>query len=147
MKSTVAIKDVKPVTFENAHASVDGECVVFTVKDATGNTGHIAIKWLDLGLAAQMIARGAEKASAARTLLGKSSDFAPEPGLNAQLVKVFQVSEVPAKRLKILSLQSPTGFRCDFAIPLDARDQRDRSLLRAMSEELLSDGMDKQQPM
>ena len=59
--------------------------------------------------------------------------------LTAQLVSTFQVSEFPEQKLKILSLKSPAGFRCDFAIPTDALDQRGRLYPRAIAEELLSD--------
>ncbi len=31
------------------------------------------------------------------------------------------VSEMPHQHLKVLSLASPTGFRCDFAIPTNAQ--------------------------
>lgn len=137
-KAAFAIPDVKPVKIENSIVSVDGELLVLVVKDKRGNTGHIALDWLDIGISCQLIARGAEKAAARRRELKKSDDFIGGP-IKAQLVKTFQVSDFPDQKLKVLSLQSLTGLRCDFAIRTDMVDQRGRSYPHAIAEELIGD--------
>jgi hypothetical protein len=137
MAAPIQIHDVKAITFENFAVSSDGEMVVFTVRDITGIGGHIGLDWLTLSTTVQLIGRGAEAAAKARKQLGKSDDFNPVGGITAQVVSTFQVSEYP-NGLKILSLQSPTGFRCDFAIP-NATDQLGRAMTRAIAEELLRD--------
>ncbi len=109
------------------------------MRDKSGNVGHIAVDWLNLSPLVQLIGRAAEKASEIRRSLGKSDDFDGSSDLSAQIVSTFQVSEFPEQKLKVLSLQSPIGFRCDFAIPTDAVDQLGRSLPRAIAEELLED--------
>jgi hypothetical protein len=136
---TDQISDVKPITFERFDISADGELLIFEVCDKRGNKGHIAIDWLKLGITVQLLCRAAERGADARRTLGKSDDFMPKGDLTAQLVSGFQVSEYPDKKLKILSLQSPVGFRCDFAISTEMVDQRGRSLPRAIAEELLED--------
>jgi hypothetical protein len=135
----VVLKDVKPITFEHFVISADGDQVVIQVKDKAGGIGHIALNWLHLGIASQLIIRAAEDASKVRRLLGKDDIFTGGPGLSAQLVSTFQVSEYPDQKLKVLSLQNPVGFRCDFAIRTDMVDQRGRSMPRAIAEELLAD--------
>lgn len=144
-KPIQTLHDVKPVSFEQYHISEDGEQIVFTVHGKGGGVGHIAIDWLKLSLAIQLIQQAGEEAAEVRAHLGKSDDFAADEGCTAQLVKTFQVSELVDQNLKILSLQSPTGFRCDFAIPTDAVDQRGRSFPRAIAEELLSDAKTERQ--
>jgi hypothetical protein len=127
------------VTFERLVISSDGEMIVFEVRDGTGNVGHIGIDWLALSTTVQLIGRGAEEASKARRLLGKSDNFDSKKQVSAQLVPTFQVSDLSGQNLKILSLQSPVGFRCDFAIPTNKADQLGRPLHRATAEELLAD--------
>jgi hypothetical protein len=134
-----AIADVKPVTFQRFDISTDGETIVFELRQTGGGVGHIGIKWLDLSLAVQLIGQAAEKSSEVRRSLGKSDNFDGRGELTAQLVSTFQVSEYSDQKLKVLSLHSPIGFRCDFAIPTDAVDQRGRPYPRAIAEELLSD--------
>ena len=133
------IEDVKSVTFERYMISDDGEKIVFEVRDKPGNVGHIAVDWIKLSLIVQLIGRAAEKASEVRRSLGKSDDFDGLSELSVQIVSTFQVSEYPEKKLKVLSFQSPTGFRCDFAIPTETTDQRGRRFPRAIAEELLED--------
>ena len=133
------IDNVKPVTFERFAISDDGEKIIFEVRDKSGNVGHISVDWLKLSLIVQMIGQAAKKAMEVRRSLGKSDDFDGSTGLDAQLVSRFQVSEYPDQKLKILSLHSPTGFRCDFAIPTETVDQRGRRFPRAIAEELLED--------
>ena len=133
------IEDVKPVTFERFMISDDGEKIIFEVHDKSGNAGHIAVDWLNLSITVQMIRRAAEKASEVRQSLGKSDDFDGSSELIAQIVSGFQVSEIPEENLKILTLKSTTGFRCDFAISTEMVDQRGRSFPRAIAEELLED--------
>lgn len=133
------IKDVKPVTFESFKISADGEQVIFELCDKSGNTAYIAVEWLKLGLTVQLIGRAAEKALEARRSLGKSDLFDGSGELTPQLVSTFQVSEFPDQNIKLLSLHSPTGLRCDFAIPTDVTDQRGRHYPRAIAEELLAD--------
>ena len=123
MVATVNIPDVKAITFERFIVSTDGEQLVFMVRDRLGAQGHIAINWLALSNTVQMIHRAAEKGAEVRSALGKSDNFYPGPNLTAQIVSTFQVSEYPDEKLKILSLQSPTGFRADFAIRTDTPDQ------------------------
>src|SRR5579871_5134804 len=106
------LHDVKAISFEGYNISTDGEMIVFTVRDRAGNSGHVALDWLALSTTVQLIGRGAEDAAAARKKLGKSDDFKSVAGLVMQAVSTFQVSQHP-NGLKILSLQSPTGFRCD----------------------------------
>ncbi len=141
---TYKIENVKSVTFESFAISDDGEQIVFEVRDKSSNAGHIAVDWLKLSLVVQLFGRAAENASEVRGSLGKSDDF-DGSSVSAQTVSGFQVSEYPAKNLKLLSLQSPVGFRCDFAIPTDTVDQRGRSLPRAIAEELLRDANEIQQ--
>ncbi len=133
------IDNVKPVTFKRFIISDDGEKIIFEVHDKADKVGHIAVDWLDLGFTDQLIGRAAEAGAKARRALGKSDIFDGSSDLTAQLVSMFQVSEFPDQKLKILSLQSPIGFRCDFAIPTDAVDQRGRLYPRAIAEELLAD--------
>ena len=133
------IPNVKPVTFRRFAVSDDGEMIVFEVDDRKGSKGHIGISWLSLSETVQLIGRGAEAAAEARRRLGKSDDFPGLGDLTAQLVSTFQVSELPTKNLKILSLQSPVGFRSDFAIPTNTKDQRGRPFPQAIAEELLHD--------
>jgi hypothetical protein len=141
------IDDVKPVTFERFDVSADGELLIFQVRDKRGNNGHIAIDWLTLGLTSQFLSQAAEKGAQVRQSLGKSDDFTPKSDLKAQLVSGFQVSEYPDQKLKILTLQSPVGFRFDFAISTEVSDQRGRSMPRAIAEELLHDaGTGRQRP-
>jgi hypothetical protein len=135
--------DVKAISFEGYDVSSDGELVIFTVRDKAGTSGHIAVDWLALTTTIQLIGRGAERAAQARKQLGKSDDFTPVGGITAQVVSSFQVSEYP-NGLKILSLQSPTGFRCDFAIP-NTSDQLGRTMSRAIAEELLKDSTQERQ--
>ena len=138
-KPKYKISDVKPVTFERFFVQDDGERIIFEIRDKNGVTGHIAVDWRNLGLTAQLIGRAAEKGAEIRRTLDKSDIFDGSEALTAQLVSTFQVSEFPEQKLKILSLQSPAGFRCDFAIPTDALDQRGRLYPRAIAEELLAD--------
>ena len=133
------IADVKPVTFEQFSISDDGEMLIFEVHDKSGNVGHIGINWLHLSVMVQLIGRAAEKASEARHSMGKSDFFEGPSSITAQIVSGFQVSEFPEEKLKLLSLVSPTGFRCDFAIPTGMLDQRKRPLHLAIAEELVLD--------
>lgn len=139
------LKNVKPITFERFMISDDGESVIFELHDKSGNVGHITVKWLNLSIVAQMLGQVAEKAASVRNSLGKTDDFDGSSRLTAQLVSRFQVSELPDNNLKILSLQSPVGFRCDFAIPTDTVDQRGRSYPRAIAEELLAEAIENTQ--
>lgn len=136
MPKTDAIQDVKPVTFEKFMISEDGEQVVFEIRDRSGQSGHIAINWLNLAITVQLFGRAAEKASERRGSLGKS-DLFDGSAITPQLVSTFQVSAYPTRNLKILSLHSPVGFRCDFAIPTNTVDQLGRAFPRAIAEELL----------
>jgi hypothetical protein len=136
---TTDIPDVKPITFERFYVSKDGELLIFELRDKSGNKGHISVNWLALTTTVQLIGRAAEAAAKIRKSLGKSDDYSPAPGLSAQVVSAFQVSEFPVEKMKLLTLQSPVGFRCDFAIPTDKPDQLGRSLPRAIAEELLRD--------
>ena len=136
---TYDLADVKAVTFDRCMVSDDGELLIFEVRDKRGNKGHIAVDWLKLGLTAQLLRNAAEKGAERRKSLGKSDDFVPREDLKAQLVTGFQVSEYPNEKLKVLTLQSPTGLRSDFAISTDMVDQRGRSMPRAIAEELLAD--------
>lgn len=145
MAPTVQIPDVKAITFEGFNISTDGELLIFTLKDASGNKGHIAINWLSLTTTTQLINRAAEKAAETRASLGKSDSFYPGREMTAQLVSTFQVSEFPSHNLKVLSLQSPVGFRCDFAIPTNTKDQLGRPYPRAIAEELLRDSSKERQ--
>ncbi len=142
MSRSQNITDVKPVTFETFHISEDGEKVVFEVRDKAGNSGHIAIDWLKLSTMVQLIGRAAEKASEVRRAIGKQDLFDGSLPVDVQLVSKFQVSEFPAEKLKLLSLHSPTGFRCDFAIPTETHDELGRPFHRALAEELLSEASD-----
>ena len=132
------ISDVKSVTFERFYISADAESMIFEVRSPAGTVGHISIEWSNLMTTKQLMERAAEKCAEARKTLGKSNLYEGK-GLTAQLVSGFQVSEIPANHLKVLSLQSPVGFRCDFAIPTNKPDQRGRSMDRAIAEELLLD--------
>ena len=144
---TEQVPDVKPISFERFNPSTDGELIVFEVRDKAGNKAHIAVDWLALTTTVQLFGRAAEAAAKVRKSLGKSDDYTPAPGLSAQVVSTFQVSEYPDHDLKVLSLQSPVGFRCDFAIPTKMTDQFGRSLPRAIAEELLRDSTkERQQP-
>ena len=138
-KPPLQVHDVKPVTFEGHMVSSDGEQLVFILRDKIGNVGHIAVDWRNLGLTVQLIGRAAEAGARARQKLGKSDVFDGSGELTAQIVSTFQVSEIPERHLMILSLQSPTGFRSDFAIPTNTVDQRGRPYPRAIVEELLAD--------
>jgi hypothetical protein len=141
------IQDVKALSFQRFVISADGELLVFEVHDKAGNKANIAIDWLSLTTTVQLFGRAAEAAAKARKTLGKSDDYKPAPGLSAQVVSTFQVSEFPANDMKLLSLQSPVGFRCDFAISTKTTDQLGRSLPRAIAEELLRDSTkDREQP-
>jgi len=144
-KPTYEISDVKLITFERFLIQDDGERIIFEIKDRHGTVGHIAVDWLNLGLTVQLIGRAAEAGAEARRALDKSDMFDGSSDLTPQLVSTFQVSEFPDQNLKVLSLQSPTGFRCDFAIPTDTVDQRGRLYPRAIAEELLADMNDIQQ--
>lgn len=139
------IPNVKPVTFESYLISADGEQVIFEVKDRAGNKGHIALDWLKLSQTVQLIGRGAEEAASIRQKLGKADYLTDASGLSFQIVAGFQVSDYPALNAKLLSLQSPTGFRADFAIPTDNTDQLGRALPRALAEELLRDAPSEKQ--
>ena len=133
------IENVKSVTFDHFVISDDGENIVFAVRDRPGNVGHIAVDWLHLSIVVQLFDQAAKKASEVRQSLGKSDKFDGSKKIIAQIVSTFQVSEIPDKHLKILTLRSPTGFRCDFAIPTNEVDQLGRSYPRAIAEELLAD--------
>lgn len=146
MSHPYKISDVKPVTFEKFHVSDDGELVIFEIHDKAGNLGHIGVQWLQLSNLVQLIGRAAEKASEARRATGKEDWFDGSLPVDAQLVSAFQVSESPTKKLKLLSLHSPVGFRCDFAIPTDIQDERGRPFHRAIAEELLSEESSTPQP-
>lgn len=137
-KTPHVFQDVKAVTFESCFTSEDGELVIFAVRDRNGTKGTIALDWRDLGITCQLIARGTELATKRRRELKKSDRFTGEQ-ISPQLVDGFQVSELPDQKLKVLTLQSVAGLRCDFAIPMNKIDQRGRSLPRAIAEELLSD--------
>ena len=139
------LDDVKPVTFERFLISDDGEKIVFEVRDKKNNTGHISVDWLGLSRAMHLFIKAAEDASKVRRTLGKSDDFDGSAGLTAQIVSGFQVSEIPEEKLKILTLQTATGFRCDFAIPTETLDQLGRRLPRAIAEELLEDSSELRQ--
>ena len=138
-KTTYNLDNVKPVTFERFLISGDGEQIVFEVHDRSGNIGHIAVDWLRLSPTMHLFIRAAEEAAKVRQKLGKSDDFDASAGVTAQLVSAFQVSEFPDEKLKVLTLQSSAGFRCDFAVPTETLDQRGRRFPRAIAEELLQD--------
>ena len=136
------LKDVNPVTFIRHMITDDGEKIVFEILDKAGATGHIAVDWLSLSLVVQLITRAAEEGAEIRKALGKPGDYHGSSDLTYQLVDTFQVSEVDDRKLgkaKILSLYSPTGFRCDFAIPFEMFDRLGRPFPRAIAEELLAD--------
>lgn len=135
----VPIPNVKNITFERFFPAADGESIIFEVKDARGTVAHISIAWAHLATALQVIDRASEKTAERRKDLGKANEWDGIEKIQAQIVKTFQVSEVTDQKLKILSLQSPTGLRCDFAIPMSSADQRGRPMHRAIAEELTAD--------
>lgn len=141
-KPTNTMHNVKPITFENYLVSEDGEQVVFELHQKSGGIGHISVNWQHLSLVIQVITRAAEAAAKTRLALGKNDNFDGRSSLQAQLVSGFQVSEFPEEGLKVLSLQSPVGFRCDFAIPSEAVDQLGRSLAQGIAAELLTEPLE-----
>ncbi|MGE0212287.1 MAG: hypothetical protein AB7S41_11380 [Parvibaculaceae bacterium] len=138
-KKVVTIPDVKPITFEGHHVSADGELLVFRLRDRANNTGWIAVRWEDLGFVRQMIDLAGREARKARKNLGKSDDYTVSGPQTAQLVEGYQVSVYPEKKLKVLTLRTPTGFRCDFAIRTDLVDQLGRPMTEGIAEELTED--------
>lgn len=139
MAKPVQLNDVKAVKFVNYMPSADGELILIQVQDPRGTTGWVALPWSHVSEALQTINRAAEKCGARRKELGKSELWDGKQKVSAQLVKTFQVSEIPDQHLKVLSLASPTGFRCDFAIPTNAQDVLGRPMHRGIAEELLRD--------
>jgi hypothetical protein len=144
-KPTQRVVNVKPVTFNTHLVSHDAEQIIFEVKDASGNIGHIAIPWPHVGFMLQVIYRAAEDAGKKRELLGKPAFFDGVTALTAQIVEGFQVSALPEKKMKVLSLKSPAGFRCDFAIPTDKLDLRGRPFPQGIAEELVAEPLERQQ--
>jgi hypothetical protein len=132
----ISIANVKPVTFERFFIAVDGESMIFQVKDAEGNIGHISIEWDHLGTANQVFDRAAEKCGERRGQLGKTNLFSGKERA-ARRLQTFHVSEFPDQNLMVLSLQDSSGLRCDFAFETNTQDQLGRPLRKAIAEELL----------
>ena len=125
---------VFPLAFTRAAASDDGETVLFDVLDAERKPARLQVPWQNLSQLAHMLNQAGVEAAEARKARGASNEF---QGVGmAQIVKGFRISNLPERKLKIVSLFSPTGLRADFALSTDSRDEKGRSFPLALSEEL-----------
>jgi hypothetical protein len=126
---------VFPLTFSRAAASDDGQTVFFEVLDNEQKPARLQVHWQNLSTLAHMLNQAGVDAAERRKAKGDSSEF---QGVGmAQIVKGFRVATVPERKLKIVSLFSPSGLRADFALSLDSRDNQGRSFPQALSEELI----------
>jgi hypothetical protein len=120
MPQTVSIPDVKPVTVEGYHLSVDGEMIVLTVKDRAGNVGRIGLDWHDLPNALGVINKAAMAAKTVRTKLGKSDTIIEKETKKFFIVTGYEVGDQGV--FKLLALHIANGLRFDFALSRDAPD-------------------------
>ncbi len=129
-----------PMTFHRADVSEDGEIVILTGKDKAGNQASIGIDWSAVPEVIDLMRRATSKLMIRREQLGKDSFMDLSKSIKPFIVSGFQGGHVPDKNHRLLSLQTRDGGRFDFAIPLDMTDQRRRSLVQGIADELLSGG-------
>ena len=121
--------------FRRAVASDDGQAVLFEAADTAGKTIHIEVRWENLSLLAHMLNQAGVDAAQRREAAGISGEFT---GVGAaQIVSGFHISDAPDRKMKLLSLHSPSGLRCDFALGVEARDKEGRTLTNAIAEGLI----------
>lgn len=124
-----------PLTFTRAAASEDGQTVFFEVLDNEQKPARLQVAWQNLSQLAHMLNQAGVDAAETRRAKGDASEF---QGVGmAQIVKGFRVASVPERKLKIVSLFSPSGLRADYALSLDSRDNQGRNFPQALSEELV----------
>jgi hypothetical protein len=125
---------VFPVTFTRALASDDGLSVLFEALDGEQKTARFLVSWENLSMLAHMLNQAGVDAAEKRKMAGKSDEFT---GVGqVQLVSGFRIREVPERKLKVLSLHSPSGLRTDFALSIEARDANGKAMTQAMAEGL-----------
>jgi hypothetical protein len=125
---------VFPLTFRRAAANEDGQTVYFEVLDGSGKPAVIQVQWENLSALAHMLNQAGVDAAEKRKAAGGSDEFT---GVGtAQIVAGFRISNLPERKLKILSLMSPSGLRSDFALGVEAHDGRGRTLPAAIAEGL-----------
>ena len=125
---------VFPVTFTRALASDDGLSVLFEAFDGEQKTARFLVSWENLSMLAHMLNQAGVDAAEKRKMAGKSDEFT---GVGqVQLVSGFRIREVPERKLKVLSLHSPSGLRTDFALSVEARDANGKAMTQAMAEGL-----------
>lgn len=126
---------VFPLSFRRAAASEDGQSVYFEVLDGQNNPAQLQVPWQNLSQLAHLLNQAGVDAAEKRRARGEPNDF---QGVGmAQIVKGFRVATVPERKMKLVSLFSPSGMRADFALSLDARDSQGRTFPQALSEELV----------
>ena len=125
---------VIPLTFREAVASEDGKVVLFDVLDANNKANLVQVAWENLSRLAHLLNFAGVDAAEKRKSLGESDMFTGAG--TAQLVSGFSIRDVPEKKLRVLSLHSPSGLRSDFVLPLEGKDSSGRSLLKVLAENL-----------